>query len=153
MTAKKVPAEVVVALTDADYRNITTWEDLDKLFSPNDVSFADKILGDGFAFIGSDKSTLVGLPLFLLEWRFVSRPDGDFVSIRAVQRMEDGTARKVVFNDGGAGVYRQLESLRSEYDIVSALMVPKGLTRSDYTYTDDKGVERPATTYYLSESA
>ena len=111
--------------------------------------------GDGFAVVSKDK--LVDRKFIIVEWRF---NDSDkvmgkqFVSAACVTE----TGEKVIINDGGTGVCSQLAEvsrIREESNSPSpfaGLLVPGGLVKSDYTYTDAKGNETEATTYYLSES-
>lgn len=139
---------------DEDLRNITTWDDLNAMFTEYgaDVVSADEVLGTGFELLSTDdKATLVGVPLVLIDWRFNEGDQGEFVSIMAASNT-GGVMRKVIINDGSTGIRDQLKTLVGR-GISGPMLVKKGLVRSDYEYEDDKGVKRPATTYYLSESA
>ena len=141
---------------DADLASVTDFDSVLALFKDMGItpeSMSD--YGTGFEVV-KDKSTLVGVPFMILEWRFNKSDHADdkpFVSAAAVTR--DG--RKIVINDGGSGICDQLimvTGLRKMSDHPqpqAGLMVQQGLTRSDYEYTDEKGKTAKATTYYLSE--
>ena len=143
---------------DNALRSLRTWDDVSALISEHGLTAvaADEVLGNGFALLTADeKATLVGVPMILLDWRFNSGDMGTFVSIMAAVKAGD-TMRKVIINDGSTGICAQLETLEFR-GIVGPLLVKNGLVRSDYDYEDTdkngKKVMRPATTYYLSESA
>ena len=100
--------------------------------------------GDGFRL--TDKPTLVGTPFLIMDMRIHPTGDhGPFAILRLVT--EDG--RKCVITDGSTGIKEQVAKYLSK-NIEGALLVPRGLIRSDYDYTDDKGNVKAATTYYLS---
>jgi hypothetical protein len=67
--------------------------------------------------------------------------------------MADPSTGKFVFTDGGTGIHDQLgewltKSGREVKD-VPPMFFKKGLTVSNYDYTDDKGNVSEAHTYYL----
>ncbi len=94
-----------------------------------------------------DKADLIGVPFVIAMLRWNDTTDGVFVSVMAFK--EDGT--KIVFNDGGTGVYQQLQTYVAKHKRDTGIMCPKGLRKSDYMYTDKQtGKERPATTYYIA---
>jgi hypothetical protein len=139
--------------------NLESWEDLGALFSETGVelSFADKVLGDGFTILDTkDKASLIGKPMALLEWRFNESATGRFVSIRAVVKVgkSNGDIRKVIINDGSTGILQQLDSFTKQTGKQAGLIVQRGLRVSSYMYEDkESGVQRPAETYYLDASA
>lgn len=106
----------------------------------------------GSGFVLTEKDQLIGAEMLLLQWRFSEGDYGPFVSVAALTR--DG--RRVIFNDGSTGVYAQLQNVSSvrlgngETNVHAGLTAKHGLKESTYTYTDAKGEERPASTYYLS---
>jgi hypothetical protein len=118
-----------------------------------DVADATEELGDGFALV-KDKDELVGKPMILIEWSFRPGDFGTFVSIRAMVRESNGTARKVVFNDGSTGIADMLADWTKRHDGRNGgMVVPKGLRVSTYMYEDPKdGSKRPAKTFYLDTS-
>jgi len=140
-------------LEDETLASIRTIEDaFDTLLGENvEVEDFDDY-GPGFSVV--DKSVLVGVPMLLLEWRFVAGDFDGFVSVAAVT--QDG--RKVIFNDGSTGIRAQLEKVTQSRKAKGnatpqmGLKVMGGLRVSQYTYTDDKGKERPAETYYLGNA-
>lgn len=99
-------------------------------------------LGHGFKV--TDKATLVKVPLLIIGYRFHDSESAKFVTVFAVT--EDD--RKVIFNDGGTGIYSQLQQYSEKS--IDSILLRDGLSRSDYQYEDEKGVMRDATTYYLS---
>lgn len=125
----------------------------------DDVVEAADELGDGFdRYSEDDKRKLVGVPLFVMEWRFsisetVQRGDQsvEYVTCRVVGE-RGGKAIKAVFSDGGSGIYRQLRAFTDRTDRVRGMMVPNGLRVSDYTFTAPDGSKTPASTYYFDLS-
>lgn len=144
---------------DDALRSLRTWDDVSNLLSQHGLETvaADQVLGNGFELLTSDdKATLVGVPMILLDWHFNTGDKGTFVSIMAAVKAGD-SMRKVIINDGSTGICAQLENLDNR-GITGPLLVKNGLVRSDYDYEEEdkktgKIVKRPATTYYLSESA
>lgn len=141
---------------------VETWDDIINLVADKvDVDFADKVLGDGFSVIPTeDKEELVGVPMLLIDWRFISGDMGDFVSIRAAARMENANSehalRKIIINDGSTGIMRQLRDFTSKTGKAAGMVVKRGLRISDYEVDqiDPKtgqptGRKIPARTYYL----
>jgi len=140
--------------TDSILAKITSFDDASAMLASTGIaveSMSD--YGTGFSVV--DKGKLVGVPFLILEWRFNKselNEDG-FVSVAAVTKHDD----KVIFNDGSSGILAQLRMVtaqrieRKHPTPQAGLIVADGLTKSDYTYTDDKGKSIPATTYYLSE--
>lgn len=114
------------------------------------IARADKELGDGFKLLdNAHKDSLVGVELLLMSWSFHPGDHGEFVAVKVVTR--DG--RKLVLNDGSTGVYAQLVDYSNKTNRFAAMHVPNGLRRSDYTFTNEEGVEKPASTFYLDVSA
>lgn len=164
----KTPGDVVATermrLSDDDLRSFQT---LSEAFGSLGVAVEDysESYGSGFTVLDSDdKNRLVKVPFGILEWRFNDGDQGEFVS--AVLMTEDGA--KYVINDGSTGIYEQLKKVTADrkergaddYAATHALLVKKGLRRSDYdTDASGKPVEKGAdpsmvkgsgTTYYLS---
>ena len=108
--------------------------------------------GNGFSVV-ENKARLVGVPFVILEWRFNESSMSDLPFVSATIVTQDNA--KLILNDGGTGIRDQLLRIsdRRGGDNNTGLLVPKGLTESNYTFIDDSGKERSATTYYLSESA
>lgn len=140
-----------LALHELD--NVRSVSDALAFFAKVGVDVADYEM-DGIRHIEivKDKDALVGVPFLLLQWRFNEGQFGTFVSAEIVT--QDDTV--LVLNDGSTGIAQQLKEL-TEYrernnhpTPYAGRMVKGGLSRSDYTYTDDKGKEVPATTYYLA---
>jgi len=125
-----------------------------------DIVEASEELGDGFdRFSEDDKRKLVGVPLFVMEWKFstsetVTR-DGElveYVSCRIVGE-RGGKTIKAVFADGGTGIYSQLRAYTNRTGRTRGMMVPNGLRVSDYTFTNPMtGEKSPASTYYFDLS-
>ena len=98
-----------------------------------------------------DKNTLLGTPFIMVEWRFNDGDHGTFVSIEIMTENGD----RFILNDGSTGICAQVAALtehRTANDHpapTSGRMVKRGLRRSDYPFTDEKGKTTTATTYYL----
>ena len=115
----------------------------------------------GTGFFVVDKERLVTVPFVILEWRFnESKEHYDannmplvFVSAAVVTEGGD----KFIINDGSTGIRQQLQAItarRRENNHATpqnGLVVPHGLTVSQYLYTDASGKSSTARTYYLSE--
>lgn len=139
-----------VAINRADLSAVKSFSDAVELATQayGDLLSTEE-LGDGFTLV-KDKDKLVGLEFLVLQWQWVLNGEhGEYVILRCIDRSNN----KFVFVDGGSGIKTQLLQFEQEHDDqAGGLMAPWGLRRSDYDYTDDKGVERPATTFYLAES-
>lgn len=147
---------------DGELADIETFDQLVSLMGDKgiQIDMADKVLGDGFAILNSeDKGTLVGKTMILIDWRFSNGDMGEFVSIRAAVQMTPGSQdlRKLIINDGSAGIFRDLKKFSAATGKYAGLMVKRGLRVSEYDYewTDKDGVVRrsPAKTFYLDTSA
>jgi len=148
------PTNAPTVFTDSILAKITSFDDATAMLDSTGIALESMSdYGTGFSVV--DKAKLVGVPFLILEWRFNSSElnDDGFVSVAAVTKHND----KVIFNDGSSGVLAQLRMVteqrteRNHPTPQAGLIVQDGLTKSDYTYTDDKGKSIPATTYYLSE--
>jgi hypothetical protein len=93
-----------------------------------------------------EKNTLVGKPFAIHEFTIRGGDYGEFVTVFAVT--EDG--QRIVFSDGSTGIAAQLLKLAKEENVMGGISVLKGLRVSNYTYKDEKGVDKPAATYYLT---
>jgi len=122
------------------------------------VDNAAGVLEDEFPEI--DKERLINREILLLTWS-VSKPgegefgDGQYLVVRGITR--DG--KRFRFADGSTGVMAQLVGLTRKrinektHKVPNAgLLCPTGLTKSEYMYTDEKGKQTPAKTYYVSNA-
>jgi hypothetical protein len=138
----------------ADMADVAT---LQAMVNANGVATADiSDLGTGFIVLDrEEKAQLVGVPFFILDWRWnpSTKSAGEFVSV--VILTTDG--RKFIVNDGSTGICQQMRTVESKLGGKGVVKVPKGFTRSDYKFkavdprtgeSDDKD----ATTFYLSLS-
>jgi hypothetical protein len=102
--------------------------------------------GDGF--VVREKEEFVNVPFLIVATRIV--PDGDFGPFAVVHLMtRDG--RKAILNDGGAGIYQQVLDVTNSGKSLAGAFCERGLTVSNYTYTDEKTNEqRPAKTFYFA---
>lgn len=140
-------------IDEGDMRSIKSVDDafslLDSLAGVE--SFDD--YGTGFEIL-DNKNRLVDNPFMIVEWRFTPSREygGEFVSCAVVTK----GGEKFIVNDGSTGICRQLRRVTDERvksgrrAPQTGLLVSRGLRRSDYTYTDDKGEEKAASTYYLA---
>lgn len=101
--------------------------------------------------VALDKSDLVNVPLFITGIAFGKEDkydNGGFVVLDiATQSGKVGW-----ITDGSTGIRDQIQRFITLTGEALRLPVwlPKGLTRSDYSYTDDDGKVKPATTFYLN---
>lgn len=117
------------------------------------IDHASEKLGNGFAIL-SDKGLLVGVEILLLSWQFNNGDNGEFVSANVVARMPgQKSPAKFVVNDGSTGIRDQLKLYNAKTGKTAGLHVKNGLRRSDYTFVDDNGQTKNATTFYLDTSA
>lgn len=141
---------------DQQLRTVATFDDALALLAEEGIAVAsaDETLGNGFSII-DDKSVLIGVELLLMSWQFNNGDMGEFVSINAVAKYRGVTnaPAKLIINDGSTGIYKQLKELTAQTGKTAGLYVRKGLRVSNYEYEDDKGVKRPAQTFYLDTSA
>lgn len=131
---------------DETLREITSF---DEAFAAAQDAFggvidASQEIGTGFDLLNTEaKDSLSGVPFIIVEMAFNHGDMGEFVSVVAVTEHN----RRVIFNDGSTGIYKQLKQLNDRTGRVGGILVKGGLRRSDYPATD----ERPAgTTYYLA---
>lgn len=138
---------------DEQLATLRNWDDVQAVALEQGIAAVDfSDFGTGFTVLTTDeKRTLVDVELAVLDWRFnvVAETGGEFVSLVILTR--DG--RKVIVNDGSTGIFAQMRTITEKLgDARPILTIPKGLRASDYFYVDEKGVKRPATTYYLNNS-
>lgn len=141
--------------TSDDLQNLKDWSDLDGFVAKYgiDVLPADQVLGDGFAIL-NDKMRLVGVPMFIIEWRNNKGENGTFTSMRVLARLDNGSMAKYIVNDGSTGIHKQLTEFTESRKVRAGLMVKNGFRVSEYDYTDERtGEVRPAKTFYLDTSA
>lgn len=155
MVAKSaIPSDDVnakgLALTNDEdtLRDIASVSDVMDLFAKSGISVTDVTdLGSGF--VVTDKSQLVKVPFVVLSMKTVKGDFGPMVVIHLVTTEDSQPMRKCIIVDGSTGIYDQaVKYLEKGYG--AGLRFPRGLVRSDYTFTNDKGTEQDATTYYLS---
>ena len=140
--------------SDLDLASIKSFDDAMRLMSDRGItpeSITD--YGTGFQIL-KEKDSLINVPFLIMDWRVNESADFEgstFVSMAVVTKHGE----KFIVNDGSTGIAAQLalvSQTRSESGHptpYSSLMCPKGLTRSDYKITDEKGKQSSASTYYL----
>lgn len=158
--ADKLAAEVMTSSDDWDEETLRGIKSLDDAIRLTEqvhgpILSADEELGDGFTLLGSDnKDLLVDRPMVVMSWRFIDGNFGKFVALRVLVQNPDKSVSRYIFNDGSTGICEQLAKYQLRTGRSGGLKVTKGLTRSDYEYTDPKtGLTHPASTYYLDTSA
>lgn len=109
------------------------------------VLSSSKLFGDGSEFI-RDKEKLVGVPLMILDWRFIVDEETGREYVNVLVMNQQGN--KARFNDGSTGVYEQLKSVTDQYGVIG-ITCKFGLRKSEYTKEVD-GKKEKAVTYYLS---
>ena len=123
-----------------------SWEDIEKALEGDLIEF------QGSPYEVVEKSKLVGEPFIITNLRFWEGDKGDVVSVMLLTK--DG--KKLVFNDGSTGVYRQLKYIVSQTNRFSGIKVMRGLRSSTYETQekdfDGNPIGKPfkATTYYLA---
>lgn len=121
-----------------------------------EIENAAGVLADEWPLL--EKKILVNVPFILATWT-VSKPGegdngGQYIVCRGITK--DG--RRFRFADGSTGIFKQLAKLTHERVVNGSatpnagLLVPGGLTVSQYDYTDEKGKTTKAETYYLSNA-
>ncbi len=147
-TASVIPTEL--------YRDLETFEDFLAVAQEayGDVDDVSETIGDGFAVL-EDKSMLIGTPLIFMEWTFRKSDvtSEDYISIRVGARNPDGTMRKYIVNDGGAGLREQLREYQKTTGRTGGLVARRGLRVSEYDYDNGNGKTSRAKTYYIDTSA
>ena len=100
--------------------------------------------GDGFSVV--DKASLVGTAFVIVADKIVK---GDFGPMSVIH-LVNARNEKGIIVDGSTGILAQHQNLLNVRGSLRGLVVPNGLTRSDYEATDAKGNPVSATTFYLS---
>lgn len=129
---------------DAQLSEVRSIDDVMRLLGGEYVDSRE--LGSGFEVV-NDKDQFVGRGMMFVQWR--THEDGKFGAFTICHVVtEDGG--KYILNDGSTGIHRQLVDFTKQTGKQTGMLARKGLTRSDYDYTDDKGDVKPATTYYIA---
>lgn len=152
-----IPTDVeALNLSDDALLAIATFDDAFALLADSDTPIVDasQVIGNGFAIL-NDKSTLVGVRMLLLGWRFNRGDKGVFVSAYVVAQLPGmNSPAKFIINDGSTGICRQLAQYSTKTKRAAGLLVPHGLRRSDYEFSNPQtGETSNATTFYLDTSA
>lgn len=108
---------------------------------------------DGFDIV--DKDALVGIMILITEWRLGKESNyqnengepNEFVVIQGITYDD----KRFLITDGGVGILPQLRRIAERTGRTKGILLKTGLTKSEYTYTDDKGRKAPAVTYYLGQ--
>lgn len=146
-------------VSKAQLTEIKSWEDALAVAEEayGKLATSDE-LGDGFMLLKGDdqKATLVGVP-FLFMTMTISESDEitrdgkptEYVTARVVTK----DSKKYILVDGGTGVFQQCKDwMDKNPGKRGGLVALYGLTRSDYKYTNEKGDQTPATTFYIDEA-
>lgn len=131
---------------------IQNFDDVARLFGEA-PAIAGEVIGDGFSEVDEDgKSDLVDKEMLIVKYGLATSDydeTKEYAVVWALVKMRGGGIFKARFTDGGVGIPQQLRQLHNK-GITGNIWTPGGLVRSDYKYTDDKGNEQPATTYYIN---
>lgn len=140
-------------LTDADKRNISGFAAAMQLAKQlaesegRELTLAED-LGDGFVQIKSDaKARLVGKMFIIVDCTFVMSKENktEFARMHVVTSDDE----KFIVSDGAVmGWYSQMKSHVVSHGKFIQLFAPKGLSVSDYEYTDPKTGEISKTPIY-----
>lgn len=161
-SADEATTELVTSVprySDDELLSVQSFDDALRLatqyYGEENLVRADETIGNGFRLL-ADKDTLIDVPFIALAWRFNPGDYGEFVTMMVVT--QDG--RKFIMNDGSTGISQQLATYTNASGRHGGMIVPRGLTRSDYEYEDHSMLDsegnptkRPAHTYYLNTSA
>lgn len=144
----KQSSEIATAdkrLSDDTLRSIETFADAIDAVSQAGIGAVDisSELGNGFTVV-PNKDILVGKAFFIVGMRQTEGDHGSFSILEIVTKDDE----KYILTDGGTGIHAQVTDLIASGK--TAGLVKGGLSRSDYTYVDDKGKESAASTYYLA---
>ena len=131
------PLEGIRAVDDMDLAEYEAW------LEQEGVELVD-VEGSKWRLI-KDKSTLVNVPFIIAKVRFNEGNLGGFASVCCY--LEDKS--KVIFNDGGSGVYDTLKGYEAQ-GRTSGIRCLGGLRASHYKKELDDGRVIDATTYYLA---
>lgn len=176
VSGSEVPAREVARVrtfNDTELAAIDSW---DAAMAAAKAAYGDVVdgsdaLGNGFRKADDDQmERLCGVPLLLLEWDFYPGDFGeDFVSIRVIQRLDNGGIAKWIVNDGSTGIRKQLQEHQGLTGATGGLGLPKGFRMSKFFFDPDTGKAltkqetreglikgrrmQPARTFYLDTSA
>lgn len=144
---------VVPEYRNSDLQAIASFEDalalIREQFGDEGVVAADQVIGNGFAIL-DNKDHLIGVPFAMVKWHFY---EGKYDNSVAAVLLVTSDGRKYLMNDGSTGVCKQLREYSDETGRFGGLVARKGLTRSDYEYTDSEGKTTDAQTYYIDLAA
>ena len=136
-------------LDDETLASLTSMSDLGTVAQTYDIpieSVAD--YGVGFESV-TDKRTLCGVGMALVQWKFLDGEQGPYVCVWAITK----EGRKVRFVDGGTGIFATLVQVTAARIRIGAryamscLGVPHGLRVSEYV----NKAGQPGITYYLAD--
>lgn len=103
--------------------------------------------GDGFALL-KDKNLLLNREFLIMEFRIVpsDKFEGEFVVVHLVT----DKGEKYIMTDGSTGIKDQLVEI-ARRGRTNGIHCKSGLTKSDYTHTNETtGEQTAATTYYIA---
>lgn len=145
MSESNEVARPLITSNEDTLRDIHSFSDAMQVLSDAGIDIrSTEEFGDGFRVL-EDKSRLVKTPFIVLGYKFAQGDNGEFVIIHAVTDRDE----KLIITDGSTGIKEQMKKYQS-HGIHAGLLVRDGLVKSDYTFKDENGNDRPATTYYLS---
>lgn len=142
-----------IRISDDVLAGIGTFDDAIAILGAEGIDLRSaEDLGDGFSVI-EDKQALIGSPFVILQWRFLLGDFGEFVAAHIMTRDAVDGHNKFVLIDGSTGIREQLRIFQDQTGKNGGLVCKRGLRASDYTFTDEKGNEKPARTYYIDTAA
>lgn len=121
-----------VKFDDDVLRNITTAEQALELAASTFgevLDLRDLELGNGFK-VTQDKRRLVGTPFLILASQFYMGDWSEFASLMVFTL--DGANNRIITNDGGTGVCRQLKDIVKQTGRNGGFTVPQGYRVSEY---------------------
>lgn len=168
MATKNVPADETQELIPASLKGfysqtedeLNSFMTFDEAFIHANLSEAD-LTFQGSLYSAVEKDALVNRPFKIRSWKFSNGDYGKYVIAFIVIH---GTNENVLFTDGSAGIYRQLEHVTQDrlkndnpYPL-EYLLVPNGLRASEYGLDEfnqpvklgDPAAVSRAKTFYLA---
>lgn len=156
--SETITDEAAVLLDVTNLRGIDSLEDALALLDSQGIDIHDAAdeIGTGFTVL-DDKNKLIGVPFLILAFDFhdsdKKREDGQlakFVSMTIVTKapilVGEELFRKFIVNDGGTGIYAQLDEWAVKANKRGGLLVRRGLRASNY----DHPAYGESTTHYLA---
>lgn len=135
-------------LSDEQRADIKSFDDAMALFAQQGMEVTSITeYGDGFQ-AGANKADFVNVKFIIVDLKIIPAEKSDYDTDFAVVWVVTSDGRKAILSDGGTGMCEQVKNLVSR-NAALPILCEHGLTVSEYTYTDEKGKQTPAKTFYF----